>query len=51
MGSVHIRAGRVRLRVGDPIPVNRLALGDRVELTRRLYNEISRLLEAPAPKT
>ena len=48
MGSVHIRAGRVRLRVGDPIPVNGLALGDRVELTRRLYNEISRLLEAPA---
>jgi 1-acyl-sn-glycerol-3-phosphate acyltransferase len=50
MGSIHIRAGRARLRVGDPIPVNGLALGDRVELTRRLYDEISRLLEAPAPK-
>jgi hypothetical protein len=36
--------------VGDPIPVNGLAPGDRAELTRRIYDEISRLLEAPAPK-
>jgi 1-acyl-sn-glycerol-3-phosphate acyltransferase len=46
MGSIHIRAGQVTLRVGDPIPVNGLARGDRAELTRRLYEEISRLLEA-----
>ena len=46
MGSIHIRAGQVSLRVGDPIPVSGLARGDRNELTRRLYDEISRLLEA-----
>jgi 1-acyl-sn-glycerol-3-phosphate acyltransferase len=45
MGSVHIRAGQVSLRVGDPIPVTGMARGDRAELTRRLYDEISRLLE------
>jgi 1-acyl-sn-glycerol-3-phosphate acyltransferase len=47
MGSIHIRAGRVRLRVGDPIPVDGLTAADRAELTKRLYAEISRLLEAP----
>jgi 1-acyl-sn-glycerol-3-phosphate acyltransferase len=48
MGSIHIRAGRVLLRVGDPIPVTGFAPGDRAELTQRLYGEISRLLETPA---
>jgi 1-acyl-sn-glycerol-3-phosphate acyltransferase len=44
MGSIHIRAGRVRLRVGDPIPVKGLAPGDRAELTQRLYGEIARMM-------
>jgi 1-acyl-sn-glycerol-3-phosphate acyltransferase len=48
MGSIHLRAGRVILRVGDPIPVDGLTPGDRAELTKRLYGEISRLLEEPA---
>ena len=45
MGSIHIRAGRVRLRIADPIPTAGLKPSDREELTRRLYDEISRLLE------
>jgi len=44
MGSMHIRSGRVRLRVGAPIPTAGLKLSDREELTQRLYQEISRLL-------
>jgi 1-acyl-sn-glycerol-3-phosphate acyltransferase len=48
MGSIHIRAGRVRLCVGDPIPVEGLGPGDRADLTRRLYDEIARMLAAPA---
>jgi 1-acyl-sn-glycerol-3-phosphate acyltransferase len=48
MGSIHIRAGRVRLRVGDPIPVTDLGPGDRGELTRRLYGEIARMMEGPS---
>ena len=45
MGSIHIRAGRTTLRIGDPIPTSGLRLSDRVELNRRLYETISRLLE------
>ncbi len=45
MGSIHIRTGRVRLRIADPIPTAGLKLSDREELTRRLYDEISRLIE------
>ena len=49
MGAVHIRSGRVVLRVGDPIPTIGMASSDRLELTGRLYREVSRLLEATAP--
>jgi 1-acyl-sn-glycerol-3-phosphate acyltransferase len=45
MGSIHIRTGRVTLRVGDPIDTSQMNLGDRVELTARLYREVGRLLE------
>jgi 1-acyl-sn-glycerol-3-phosphate acyltransferase len=45
MGSIHIRAGRVRLRIGDPIPTAGLKVSDREELTRRLRDEVSCLLE------
>ncbi len=44
MHSIHIRPGRVTLRIGDPIPTNGLKLADRAELNRRLYDEVKRLL-------
>jgi 1-acyl-sn-glycerol-3-phosphate acyltransferase len=44
MGSIHIRSRRVALRIGDPISTAGLKPADREELTRRLYEEISRLL-------
>ena len=47
MGSGHIRSGRVLLRIGDPISTWGLELGDRQELTRRLYDEVSRMLLPP----
>ena len=47
MGSIHLRAGRVTVRVGGPIPTRGLKLSDREPLTERLYGEISRLLETP----
>ncbi len=49
VGSIHIRSGTATVRVGDPIPTGGLTLSDRVELNQRLYSEISRLLEEPAP--
>jgi 1-acyl-sn-glycerol-3-phosphate acyltransferase len=45
MGSIHIRSGRVVLRVGDPIPTAGMRLSDREPLNQRLYEEVSRLLE------
>jgi 1-acyl-sn-glycerol-3-phosphate acyltransferase len=51
MGSIHIRSGRVVLRVGDPIPTTGLTLSDRMELNQRLYDEISRLLGVPSSVT
>jgi 1-acyl-sn-glycerol-3-phosphate acyltransferase len=49
MGSGHLRSGNVVLRVGDPISTIGLDASDRMELTARLYREVSRLLEATAP--
>jgi 1-acyl-sn-glycerol-3-phosphate acyltransferase len=43
MGSVHIRSRRVELRIGDPIPTEGMKPADREELTRRLYEDVSRL--------
>ncbi|HXK07399.1 MAG TPA: lysophospholipid acyltransferase family protein [Verrucomicrobiae bacterium] len=48
MGSVHLRTGRVTLRIGEPISTAGMDIGDRVELTKRLYQEVARLLEAPS---
>jgi len=45
MDSVHIRSGKVAVRIGDPIPTEGMALGDRVALTERLYREISEMLK------
>ena len=44
MHSIHIKPGRVRLRIGDPIPTNGMKLADRAELNQRLYDEVKRLL-------
>lgn len=44
MNSIHIRAGRVVVRVGEPIPTAGLKSSDRTELTERLYREIETLL-------
>jgi len=46
MGSIHIRSGRVILRAASPIATAGMKLSDREELTRRLYEEISRMLGA-----
>jgi 1-acyl-sn-glycerol-3-phosphate acyltransferase len=43
MGSIHIRAGRAVLRVGDPISTKGLTVADRAALNQRLYEEVSRL--------
>jgi 1-acyl-sn-glycerol-3-phosphate acyltransferase len=47
MGSIHLRSGTVALRIGDPIPTTGMTIGDRVELTQRLYQEISEMLKVP----
>jgi 1-acyl-sn-glycerol-3-phosphate acyltransferase len=44
MNSIHIRSGRVVVRVGEPIPTSGLKSTDRAELTERLYREIGALL-------
>jgi 1-acyl-sn-glycerol-3-phosphate acyltransferase len=49
MGSIHLRRGRVTVRIGDPIATEGLKISDRVELTQRLHNAISALLEEATP--
>jgi 1-acyl-sn-glycerol-3-phosphate acyltransferase len=44
MGSLHIRSGKVVLRVGEPIPTVGMDVSGRAELTQRLYREVSQLL-------
>ena len=44
-GSAIIRPGRVRMRVGDPIPTAGLTLHDRVRLTGQVRDEIVALLD------
>jgi 1-acyl-sn-glycerol-3-phosphate acyltransferase len=44
MGAIHLRSGKVVLRVGDPIPTKGMESSDRMELTQRLYREVSQLL-------
>ena len=45
MGSVHLRSGSVLVRVGDPIPTKDLDAADRMELTQRLYREVSEMMQ------
>ena len=43
-GSIHIRSGRVMVRVGDPIATSGLTLKDRDGVTERLRGELAKLL-------
>jgi 1-acyl-sn-glycerol-3-phosphate acyltransferase len=45
MGSIHIRSGRIGLRIGWPIPTAGMKIHDRGELTRRLHDEVAELLK------
>jgi 1-acyl-sn-glycerol-3-phosphate acyltransferase len=45
MGSIHLKSGKVVLRVGDPIATKGMASSDRMELTQRLYREVSQLMQ------
>jgi 1-acyl-sn-glycerol-3-phosphate acyltransferase len=44
MGSIHLRSGRVQVRVGDPIPTVGMTIKDRDELTGRLRREVASLM-------
>jgi len=44
-GSVIVRSGHARLRIGDPIPTAGMKLSDRTALTLRIREEVGRLLE------
>ena len=48
MHSTRVRPGRVRLRIGDPIPTENLSIGDRDELTHTLRARISELIAKSA---
>jgi 1-acyl-sn-glycerol-3-phosphate acyltransferase len=48
MGSVHLRSGKVVVRVGDPIPTAGMTIKDRDQLTEPLHREVAALL-APKP--
>lgn len=45
MGSLNVRPGHVRLRVGDPIPTTALTLHDRGALTQQAYERVAELLD------
>jgi 1-acyl-sn-glycerol-3-phosphate acyltransferase len=44
MGSMHIRSGKVKLLVGNPISTADLKSSDRAQLTARLHDEVRALL-------
>jgi 1-acyl-sn-glycerol-3-phosphate acyltransferase len=45
MHSMHVKPGRVTLRIGDPIPTEDLGPSDRSALTERIFQEIQMLRE------
>ena len=51
MGSKVIRGGRVKLRVGEPIPTAGMTLKDRGALTEAAREQMTRLLNADAERT
>jgi 1-acyl-sn-glycerol-3-phosphate acyltransferase len=49
MGSLLVRPGRVRLRIGDPIPTAGLRLHDHIRLTAELHRRIGDLTGLTTP--
>jgi 1-acyl-sn-glycerol-3-phosphate acyltransferase len=47
MGSINVRPGKVRMRIGDPIPTADLTLHDRSRLTLQLRERIAELMGEP----
>jgi len=45
MGSIHIRAGAVTVRIADPISTKNLHLSDRAPITQQLHTEIAEMLQ------
>ena len=45
MGSGHLRAGNIVVRVGEPIATDSMDSGERMALTLRLHGEITQLLD------
>jgi 1-acyl-sn-glycerol-3-phosphate acyltransferase len=45
MGSIHLRSGKVKVRVGDPFPTAGMTIRDRDELTERMRREVAGLME------
>jgi 1-acyl-sn-glycerol-3-phosphate acyltransferase len=50
-GSVHLRSGKVKVRVGDPISTVGMTIKDRDELTERLQRNVASLLGLAAQVT
>jgi 1-acyl-sn-glycerol-3-phosphate acyltransferase len=44
MGSIHLRSGKVKVRVGDPIPTAGMTIKDRDELTERLRRDVAAMM-------
>jgi 1-acyl-sn-glycerol-3-phosphate acyltransferase len=44
-GSFFVRPGEIRVRVGDPIPIGRMSLGDRDSLLERSRMAVAELME------
>jgi 1-acyl-sn-glycerol-3-phosphate acyltransferase len=47
-GSGHVRAGSVTMRIGEPIPTDRVQLRDRGRITCQLHERIAGMLEKQA---
>ena len=44
MGSLHLRSGKLKVRVGDPISTAGMTIKDRDELTDRMRREVASLM-------
>lgn len=51
MHSMHLRGGKVTVRIGDPIPTATLKIGDRTAVTEQLRSEIAMLLDSAPVRT
>ncbi len=51
MGSIQVRPGTVRVRVGEPIPTRGHTIKDRGNLTERAREELAAMLNGKAPES